>query len=48
MEIKVEADLDEEQRKEVLKEAGRCFVGNTLRNPPEVRFSLSARPRMEA
>ncbi len=40
MEIEVEADLTEEQREEVLREAGRCFVGNTLRNPPEIKIEL--------
>jgi uncharacterized OsmC-like protein len=40
MEVELEADLTEEQRQEMLKEAGRCFVSNTLKNTPEVRVEL--------
>jgi len=40
MEVELEADLTEEQRKEMLAEAGRCFVSNTITNTPEVTVSL--------
>ena len=40
MEVEIEADLTEEQRQEILKEAGRCFVSNTIKNSPEVNVSL--------
>jgi uncharacterized OsmC-like protein len=40
MEVELEADLTEEQRKEMLAEAGRCFVSNTIKNTPEVRVEL--------
>jgi len=40
MEVELEADLTEEQRQEVLREAGRCFVSNTIKNPPEIRVEL--------
>ena len=38
VDIELEADLTEPQLKEIVEEAGRCFVGNTLRNPP--RFDI--------
>ena len=34
MEVEMEADLTEEQRQEMLKEAGRCFVSNTIKEHP--------------
>jgi len=40
MEVELEADLTEEQRKEILAEAGRCFVSNTIKNTPEVNVTL--------
>jgi uncharacterized OsmC-like protein len=40
MEVELEADLTEEQRLEILREAGRCFVSNTIKNTPEIRVSL--------
>ena len=40
MEVELEADLTEEQRKEMLTEAGRCFVSNTIKNTPEVSVTL--------
>ena len=40
MEVELEADLTEEQRLEILKEAGRCFVSNTIKNTPEIRVNL--------
>jgi uncharacterized OsmC-like protein len=40
MEVDLEADLTEEQRQKMLKEARRCFVSNTIKNTPEVRVEL--------
>ncbi len=40
MNVEIEANLTEEQRKEILMEAGRCFVSNTIKNSPEVKISL--------
>ncbi len=40
MEVELEADLTEEQRLEILREAGRCFVSNTIKNTPEIRVNL--------
>lgn len=40
MGVELEADLTEEQRLEMLREAGRCFVSNTLKNTPEFRVEL--------
>lgn len=40
MEVEMEADLTEEQRQEMLKEAGRCFVSNTIKNAPDFRVEL--------
>ena len=40
MEVELEADLTEEQRQEILREAGRCFVSYTIKNTPEVRVEL--------
>ena len=40
MEVELEADLTEAQRQEMLREAGRCFVSNTIKNTPEVRVEL--------
>jgi len=40
MEVELEADLTEEQRAEVLAEAGRCFVGNTIKNSLDVKVHL--------
>ncbi len=40
MNVEIEADLTEAQRKEILMEAGRCFVSNTIKNTPEVKVSL--------
>ena len=34
------ADLDEEQRKALLEEANRCYVGNTMRNGPTIIVNL--------
>jgi len=40
MEVEMEANLTEEQRLEMLKEAVRCFVSNTIKNTPEFRVEL--------
>jgi len=40
MEVELEADLTEEQRMEILREAGRCFISNTIKNPPEIRVKI--------
>jgi uncharacterized OsmC-like protein len=40
MEVEIEANLTEEQRREILKEAGRCFVSNTIKNMPEINVDL--------
>jgi uncharacterized OsmC-like protein len=40
MEVELESDLTEEQRLEMLREAGRCFVSNTLKNTPEFKIDL--------
>ena len=40
LEVELEADLTEEQRLEILREAGRCFVSNTIKNTPEIRVNL--------
>jgi uncharacterized OsmC-like protein len=40
MEVEMEADLTEEQRQEMLREAGRCFVSNTIKNTPEFKVEL--------
>ena len=39
--IDLEADLTEEQRKEILFEAKRCFVANTLKSTPEISYKLN-------
>jgi uncharacterized OsmC-like protein len=40
MEVDLEADLTEEQRLEILNEAERCFVNNTIKSTSEVRVDL--------
>jgi uncharacterized OsmC-like protein len=39
--IDLEADLTEDQRKEILFEAKRCFVANTLKSTPEISYKLN-------
>jgi uncharacterized OsmC-like protein len=39
--INLEADLTEEQRQEILYEAKRCFVGNTIKSMPEFSYTLN-------
>ncbi|HUS77640.1 MAG TPA: OsmC family protein [Patescibacteria group bacterium] len=38
--VKVNGELTEEQRKGVLEEAGRCYVGNSMRGGPEITVNL--------
>jgi uncharacterized OsmC-like protein len=40
LDIAVGADLDKEQRRGLLEEANRCYVGNTMRNGPKISVSL--------
>jgi uncharacterized OsmC-like protein len=39
--INLEADLSEEQRLEILKEAQRCFVANTIKSSPKFTYTLN-------
>jgi uncharacterized OsmC-like protein len=41
LDIRLEADLTEDQRKEIFKEAKICFVANTLKGTPEINYSLT-------
>lgn len=41
LDVKLEVELDEEQRKGLLEEADRCYVGNTMRGGPEVKINLN-------
>ena len=41
IDINLEADLTEEQRQEILYEATRCFVGNTIKSTPEFSYTLN-------
>lgn len=38
--IKINADLDQETVEGLLEEAGRCYVGNTLKSGPDVKIEL--------
>jgi len=38
--IRLEADLAEDQRDEIFKEAKRCFVANTLKGAPRSATAL--------
>jgi uncharacterized OsmC-like protein len=40
LDIAVGADLDEKQRRGLLEEANRCYVGNTMRNSPKISVDL--------
>jgi putative redox protein len=40
LDLAVGADLDEEQRRDLLEEANRCYVGNTMRNGPKISVNL--------
>jgi uncharacterized OsmC-like protein len=39
--IKLNAELDEEQKKGLLEEAGKCYVGNTIKTCPQVNICLN-------
>ncbi len=41
LELRLEADLTEDQRKEIFVEAKICFVANTLKGAPEINYSLT-------
>jgi uncharacterized OsmC-like protein len=38
--ITLKADLDERQRRGLLEEANRCYVGNTMRGGPKITINL--------
>jgi uncharacterized OsmC-like protein len=38
--ITLRADLDERQRRDLLEEANRCYVGNTMRGGPRITINL--------
>ncbi len=40
LDIELQADLTEEQRRELLAEAQNCFVHRTLKHGPEISLSL--------
>ena len=40
MGISVKADLSEEHYKGLVEECNRCFVGNTMKNQPEIKIDL--------
>jgi uncharacterized OsmC-like protein len=40
LDIHLKAELDEEQRKGLLEEANRCYVGNTMRGDPGINVNL--------
>jgi len=42
--IRVQADLTEKQRKGLMADAHKCYVGNTLRGDPAIKLSLNAGP----
>jgi uncharacterized OsmC-like protein len=39
--IKIKAHLSEEEKKGLLEEAGKCYVGNTIKTSPDVKIKLS-------
>ncbi len=41
LDIRLEADLTEDQRKEIFEEAKICFVANTLKGAPEINYNLT-------
>ena len=41
LDIRLEADLTEDQRKEIFEEAKICFVANTIKSAPEINYSLT-------
>jgi len=42
--ISIEADLTEKQRKDLMADANKCYVGNTIRGSPAINLSLKAWP----
>ena len=40
--IKINAELSEEQKKELLEEAGKCYVGNTIKTCPVVNICINS------
>ena len=40
LDIHLKAELDEEQRRGLLEEANRCYVGNTMRGGPGINVNL--------
>ena len=40
MGIKVKADLSEEHYKGLVEECNRCFVGNSMKNQPEIKIDI--------
>ncbi len=40
MDISVKTDLSDEQYKGLIEECNRCFVGNTLKNSPEINIKV--------
>jgi uncharacterized OsmC-like protein len=42
--IDVGAELDGKQLEGLMEEAGRCYVGNTMRNAPKISYEVKAEP----
>ena len=40
IDVEVDGDLTEEQREELLEEANRCYVGNTMKGGPKININL--------
>ena len=40
MDISLSADLSEEHYQGLLEECNRCFVGNTIKNQPEIKIGI--------
>ena len=40
MDISVKAELSEEHYKGLVEECNRCFVGNTMKNQPEIKIDI--------
>ena len=43
LDIHLKAELDKEQRRSLLEEANRCYVGNTMRGGPEININLKTK-----
>ena len=41
LDIRLEADLTEDQREEIFEVAKGCFVANTFKGAPEINYSLT-------